>query len=76
MNDGDRLRAARLAADLSQGKLAEALGISQSYVADVERGRRQPTLEWLILAADAVGCNRSELDERLADRVDTPRAEG
>jgi transcriptional regulator with XRE-family HTH domain len=37
----DALRAARKAANLTQHGIAEMLGVSQGFVADVERGRRE-----------------------------------
>lgn len=39
---GVKLRQARLAKDMSQAALAEAIGLSTPYVLDVEHGRRAP----------------------------------
>ncbi len=41
------LRAARQRARLSQSELAARAGTSQASVSDIERGRRQPTVELL-----------------------------
>lgn len=64
----DRLRAARLAVDLTQAELAGRLGISQGYLADMERGRKAPSLEILVAVAGATGADPHDLDERLASR--------
>ncbi len=61
-----RLRALRARAGLTQQQLADRLGITQGYVADVERGRRVPGLDWLHDAATALGWDPHELDPRLA----------
>ena len=47
----DRLKAARLAAGLSQQELADSLGKPQSYVAKIEGcERRLDVLEFLLIA--------------------------
>jgi predicted transcriptional regulator len=37
----DALRKARVAAKIKQGDLADALGISQAFLSDIERARRE-----------------------------------
>jgi transcriptional regulator with XRE-family HTH domain len=46
---GSELRIARAASGLSQGQLADLVGVDQSFVSRVERGLRQPT--WIIACA-------------------------
>ncbi|MBE3574571.1 MAG: helix-turn-helix transcriptional regulator [Firmicutes bacterium] len=42
---GERIRAVR--GEASQAAFAQALGFSQGYIADVERGRTKPSIELL-----------------------------
>ncbi|MCL4514711.1 MAG: helix-turn-helix transcriptional regulator [Firmicutes bacterium] len=46
---GERLREAR--GDISQKDFGEAVGVSRSYVGDIEHGRVKPSLEYLINVA-------------------------
>ena len=52
---GAKLRAARLAAALSQTELAERIGSIQSYISRLERGLENPSLQMMAMLADAVG---------------------
>ena len=54
---GDKLREARLAARLTQGEVARAIGCCVSYVSDLEFGRRQPSREHAALIASTVGAD-------------------
>lgn len=47
---GKRLRTVR--GNLSQKSFGEAVGISRSYVSDVENGRVKPSLEYLVAVAE------------------------
>ncbi len=42
---GEALRLIRVYHDLKQKQVAEKLGLSTSYLSDIERGERVPTLE-------------------------------
>jgi transcriptional regulator with XRE-family HTH domain len=55
--------AARLrgAADLTQEELAERSGLSQQYISDLERGKRNPTVVTLYELASALGVSHVEL---------------
>lgn len=66
---GANLRAARLAAGLTQAVLASRIGTQQTHVAKVERGKEDPTLEWLYRAAVAIGCKPCDLDPRLTHQL-------
>lgn len=57
---GDRLRATRLAAGLSQAELAGE-GLSASYVSLLESGKRSPSSEVAHLLAERLGCSVSNL---------------
>jgi transcriptional regulator with XRE-family HTH domain len=54
---GNRVRAARVAAGLSQRDLAEALVCTQPQVCRIERGSRTHSVEELLAVARATGCD-------------------
>jgi len=63
-----RVKTARLAASLTQRELAERAGISQSLVAQIERGEREPGRNALRGLAEALGTNvRFETQGSLPD---------
>jgi transcriptional regulator with XRE-family HTH domain len=51
----------RAAADLTQEELAERSGLSQQYISDLERGKRNPTVVTLYELATALGVSHVEL---------------
>ncbi|WP_225838648.1 helix-turn-helix domain-containing protein [Streptomyces sp. NK08204] len=59
---GDRIRTARLDANLSQERLAERAGLDRQAINRIEQGHQSPVLDNLIRIADA-------LDVPLADLV-------
>lgn len=62
----ENLKVLRKERNLSQGKLAEAVGVTQQCVSEWERGRIEPTLSYLWRLSDIFGvsidvlCGRSE----------------
>lgn len=42
---GEALRLIRVYHDLKQSEAAEKLGVSQSYLSEIEKSRKEPTLE-------------------------------
>jgi transcriptional regulator with XRE-family HTH domain len=58
---GDRIRAARLHANLTQEKLAELAGMDRQTINRVEQGHQSPILDNLIRIADAIGVPLSDL---------------
>ena len=72
MEARDRLKSARLAAGLTQRELAERAGVSQSLVAQIERGEREPGRNALRRLAGALGTTVSWL---LGERIATPRGD-
>lgn len=56
------VRQTRVAQSMSQRELADAAGLSRSYVCDIERGRgNEPSLATLDKLAGALGASRSDL---------------
>lgn len=53
----------RTAAELTQAELADAAGLSRSYVNEVEHGRRNLTVQSLHRIALALGCIEPDLFE-------------
>lgn len=64
---GDRVRALRLAAGLSQEGLAEASGLHRTYVSSLERGQRNVGLDNIHALADALGVEPARLFEDEGD---------
>lgn len=58
---GQRLKAIRLSQGMSQEKLAELLGITQSNVSGLERGVRSLTIHQVAKLASALGVSTDEL---------------
>ncbi|MER6191755.1 helix-turn-helix domain-containing protein [Streptomyces cyaneofuscatus] len=57
----DRIRAARLHANLSQQDVIERTGMDRSAYQDIERARASPMLDNLFRIADAIGVPLSDL---------------
>lgn len=55
------IRAARIAAGMTQQQLADALGISQVSVTRWETGEREPRVSTLKRIAAVLGCNLRDL---------------
>lgn len=70
------VRQTRLQQGMSQRELADAAGLSRSYVCDIERGRgNEPSLNTLDKLAGALGASRSDLMKAsgLIDKALIPR---
>lgn len=57
----EKIKLLRERKHLSQREFAQALGISQSAVAQWEAGKTVPTLDNLVKAAGILGCELSDL---------------
>lgn len=66
----EMLRQARLDAGVTQGQLSDALGRSQSFVSDVERGVRRIDLLELSDVCFALGVDFAEFSGRFSRRID------
>jgi len=51
---GERIRYARRERDMTQGELAEKIGVSVSFIGHVERGTRAASTETLVAISDAL----------------------
>lgn len=58
---GDRIRAAREAASMTQAQLAHASGTTQPQIVRYESGEQEPTVSRLIAIAKALGVKPSAL---------------
>jgi transcriptional regulator with XRE-family HTH domain len=64
---GDRIRARRQALGLSQEALALRAGINRTYIASLEAGRRNPSLELISKLARALETDAGKLVRRLQE---------
>lgn len=58
---GERVRKLRLARSLSQEGLAFKSGVHRTYLGDIERGERNPSLKNIAAIAEALGVTLSQL---------------
>jgi transcriptional regulator with XRE-family HTH domain len=58
---GDRVRSLRRAKDWTQEQLAEAAAMDRSYLADIEAGHRNPTLDVIHRLASGLEVAATEL---------------
>lgn len=58
---GNKLRALRHEAELSQEKLGEKTGLDRTYISGIERGIRNPSLSNITKLAKALKVSVSEL---------------
>jgi len=58
---GDRIRAARLAAGLTQQAVAERTGMDRATYNRIEQGHSSPLLDSLFLISDAIGTPLADL---------------
>lgn len=61
MNTGDRIKAARKKAGLTQAQLGEKLGISYQTIAQWENNLRNPKMDTILRIEQALGCQPGEL---------------
>lgn len=62
MNDlPKRISQRRKMQGLTQSQLAERVGITQAFLAEIEKGRKRPSLEVLEKLCDALGCSADYL---------------
>lgn len=69
---GEALRLIRVFHDLKQNELAERLGISQSYLSDIERGTKTPSSEVVARYAEEFDMPVSSIwffDEKLNEGI-------
>jgi len=62
---GDRIRKLRKARDWTQAEIAERVGIDRSFLADVERGKRNVSILNLEIIAHGFKISLSQLFSRL-----------
>lgn len=66
---GENVRRARKAAGISQEDLAFQAGLARSYMSDVERGQRNPTVKVIGQIAAALKISAAPLVEGIPERV-------
>lgn len=58
---GEKLKAARQAAEMTQGELAEKVGCQQRDISHWENGYREPVASTLKKLAQALGCKIDDI---------------
>ena len=71
---GNAIRQLRHERDLTQADLGDKSGLHRTYIADVERGARNPSLLTVATLANALGLKMSELF-RIAENGNLPATE-
>lgn len=61
MRPGNRLREMRKAAGVTQKALADATGVTQGAISNLENGTRPLTIEWMRAFARVLGCAAADL---------------
>ena len=54
---GDRIREIREARTLTQDQLADRSGVSKGFLSDIENGKRNPSSEYVLKIANALGAS-------------------
>ena len=54
---GDRIREIREARTLTQDQLAERSGVSKGFLSDIENSKRNPSSEYVLKIANALGAS-------------------
>lgn len=72
-NLGNRIRDERHRAHLTQEQLAEMVGCNESYIGQIERGAKNPSLEIVVNIANALNVT---VDYLLADNVKVDQING
>lgn len=58
---GEKIRSARISANMTQAELAEKLGVAYQNIGQIESGKRKPKLETIVKIAYAIGCRVEDL---------------
>lgn len=69
----EALRLIRVYHDMKQAELAEKLGISKSYMSEIEKGTKSPTVELISKYAEVFGIPASSI-LFFAENIDKPHA--
>lgn len=70
---GERLRACRVARKQTMKEFAETCGISERYLADIERGIKAPKLETFVRIVNAAGVSPEYLLQDSLTAVDAAK---
>lgn len=58
---GRNIKCARVRKDLKQEQLAEIVGVTKEHISHVERASSRPSLELLVMLANALSCDINDL---------------
>ena len=67
---GERVRRQRILSDLTQGELAERVGVTGSFIGHIERGEKKASVETVVALCNAMEISPSVLlQDSLSDAV-------
>lgn len=69
MTLADNIKTTRNIRNITQNEMADALGVNQTFISQLENGRRVPTLEMTERIADLLDCSIDGLLERDAKYI-------
>ncbi|WP_319231092.1 helix-turn-helix transcriptional regulator [Draconibacterium orientale] len=72
MNLGDAIKTQRKRLNLSQGELAGAMGITQAYLSQIEKNKKEPNLSTLKLLSEKLDIPLPVLFFKSLDDSDVP----
>lgn len=72
---GARIKAARIATNLTRHDLAKRLRVTYQWIANMENDQKKTTLDTLWEVAQAIGCRPSDLDPRLTRKRPEKKSE-
>ncbi|PTJ92077.1 helix-turn-helix domain-containing protein [Staphylococcus simulans] len=61
MKFGQNIKQIRKRMNITQSELATKMGISQSYLSDIENGRKNPSIKTVKKLADSLGLSVTDL---------------
>jgi transcriptional regulator with XRE-family HTH domain len=67
---GEELRKAREAAGMTQEELSSKARVDRSYISQLERGLKSPTLDMLLRLCMALGVSAAEIVARVEKEAD------
>jgi transcriptional regulator with XRE-family HTH domain len=69
---GEEIRKARQAVGLTQEELSARANVDRSYISQLERDIKSPTLDMLFRLCDAIGCSAARLVARVEKKRNHP----
>ena len=72
---GKRIRSIRTGKNISQEKLAELCGLHPTYIGQIERGEKSPTIDSIYKIAEGFGMSMEELFANIGKSSDNGKSD-